>query len=290
MSEILKHCQSYLDSLHNGFAYAHKCVELENIETGKLVKEVYFIVAYDLFSGLSKRAVAVEKLGSNSDVVAINQVMPQIFDDLHGNMTVTMELPKGAPYSNLTNQDLPLPNVTIMFTDELAAPIEDVRLYFETFGNKVQVVEGKRIMDSVFISYGGTDEEVARSLNTSLKIKGVKTWFFPDDSIPGQKLHRMMFEGVNTHDKVILICSESSLHRNGVLNEIERVLEREASLGGAEILIPIALDDFVYTDWAPERKDIAAQVRSRVITKLNAEDDQIYHAAIERIANALSKA
>ena len=38
---------------------------------------------------------------------------------------------------------------------------------------------------------------------------------------PGDKLHRMMHEGVNKYDHVLLICSENSLVRPGVLNEIE---------------------------------------------------------------------
>ena len=83
----------------------------------------------------------------------------------------------------------------------------------------------------------------------------------------------MMHDGVNNHDRVLLVCSEESLTRVGVLNEIERVLEREAKEGGSEVLIPITLDDYVYGDWAPDRKDIADQIRSRVITKYTKESD-----------------
>jgi hypothetical protein len=85
--------------------------------------------------------------------------------------------------------------------------------------------------------------------------------------LPGQKLHRVMHEQINNHDRVLLVCSEHSLSRLGVLNEIERVLEREAREGGKEILIPITLDDHVYQDWAQDRPDLAQQIRSRVITK-----------------------
>jgi hypothetical protein len=64
------------------------------------------------------------------------------------------------------------------------------------------------------------------------------------------------------------------LLRNGVLNEIERVLEREAKEGGSSVLVPIALDDFVFTEWAPSRPDLASQVRTRVILKLDATADE----------------
>ena len=40
---------------------------------------------------------------------------------------------------------------------------------------------------SVFISFGGPDEEAATRLNNFLKSSGVKTWFFPTHAIPGSK-------------------------------------------------------------------------------------------------------
>lgn len=97
----------------------------------------------------------------------------------------------------------------------------------------------------------------------------------------------MMHDGVNKHDRVLLVCSERALTRAGVLNEIERVLEREAKESGTNILIPITLDDFVYGDWAPERKDIANQVRTRVITKIIADYEEKFEEQIDRIVSSL---
>ena len=70
------------------------------------------------------------------------------------------------------------------------------------------------------------------------------------------------------------------------------MLEREAKEGGSDILIPITLDDFVYSDWAPTRPDVAAQVRSRVVTKLNLEPgkESELQAQIEKVVKTLSKA
>nr|WP_301952778.1 toll/interleukin-1 receptor domain-containing protein [Aeromonas hydrophila] len=140
--------------------------------------------------------------------------------------------------------------------------------------------------NSIFISYGGPDQEAATILNRDLKAVGVSTWFFPEDSIPGQKLHRMMHEGVNKHDKVLLICSRESLTRNGVLNEIERVLEREAKEGGADILIPVTLDDYIFNEWNPERADIAEQLKTRVIINVDPTSDN-YGQAIEKLVKSL---
>ena len=100
-----------------------------------------------------------------------------------------------------------------------------------------------------------------------------------------------MHEEINRHDRVLLICSEASLTRPGVLNEIEKVLEREAKEGGTEILMPVTLDDYVYADWAPERRDTADQVRSRVITRigLRTASGGQPDAQLEKVVKALSR-
>jgi len=119
--------------------------------------------------------------------------------------------------------------------------------------------------ESVFISFGGPDHEFAQAISAALTRRGVRTFLFSEDAIPGQKLHRMMSDGIESHDRVLFICSRSSLSRAGVLNELERTLEREAREGGSDVLLPITLDGFVYGEWAPERADLARQVRSRVL-------------------------
>ncbi len=135
---------------------------------------------------------------------------------------------------------------------------------------------------SVAISYGGLDELEATYLNDFLIQNGVTTWFYPENSLPGEKLHRMMNNMINDADRVILLCSKRSLHRKGVLNELERILEREAKEGGSAILIPIALDQYVFEEWKPEKKDLANQIRSRNI--INWEPKKMH-----RLLSALSK-
>jgi transcriptional regulator with XRE-family HTH domain len=119
---------------------------------------------------------------------------------------------------------------------------------------------------SVFISYGGPDENFARLLHDSLTARGVKAFFYPESALPGKRLHRTMVEAIYEYDRVLLLCSKSSLHRPGVLNEIEQILQREASEGGEELLIPLVLDDFLFVGWQPSRIDLRAQVTSRVVS------------------------
>jgi hypothetical protein len=125
---------------------------------------------------------------------------------------------------------------------------------------------------SAAISYGGMDEAVATKLNDYLKLHGIKTWFYKDDGLLGQKLYEMMFNMANDYDRVILLCSESSLSRTGVLNELERVLEREAKESGSSILMPIALDDYIFGAKVKAKRHHLAQILTRNIGKINATD------------------
>jgi hypothetical protein len=109
------------------------------------------------------------------------------------------------------------------------------------------------MLQSIFISYGGPDEDFARKLYEALHSNGVRTFFFPEHAELGEKLHDTMRNGVNEHDRVVLVCSKASLDRPGVLNELEEILAREARDGGASYLIPIRLDDYVFNGWNPGR-------------------------------------
>jgi hypothetical protein len=147
------------------------------------------------------------------------------------------------------------------------------------------------MMQSTFISYGVPDEKFAIALRDDLHKNGVTTFLFRDNAVPGQKLHRMMRDGVNNYDRVILICSEASLDRTGVLNEIEETLQREARDGGASYLVPIRLDDYVFTGWNPPNKDAAQAVRDRVVGDFRSakRSKRALAAAIKPLLDALKK-
>jgi len=130
------------------------------------------------------------------------------------------------------------------------------------------------LLQSTFVSYGGPDEAFARKLNEALERQGVRTFFFRDHAPPGERLHRVMRKGVNEHDRTILICSEASLQRPGLLNELEETLAREAREGGRTYLIPVRLDDYVLNGWKPANEDLAQTVRDRVIADFRNHVDQ----------------
>jgi hypothetical protein len=96
-----------------------------------------------------------------------------------------------------------------------------------------------------------------------------------------------MSNGVNEYDRVILICSEPSLQRNGVLNEIEQSLAREARTGGTNLLIPIALDDYLFNHWKPARDDLRRALMDRVVADFS--DREAYHDRLQRLLRVLCK-
>jgi hypothetical protein len=142
---------------------------------------------------------------------------------------------------------------------------------------------------SAFISYGGPDEPFARMLYAALLAKGVHAYYFPESSVPGRRLHRTMSDAVYEYDVVISVCSESAVTRPGWLNELEQTLTREAREGGTELLIPVLLDDFVLLKWAPERKDLARQVQSRVAADFRGHTDEaVFSRQVDRLLAALA--
>jgi hypothetical protein len=120
----------------------------------------------------------------------------------------------------------------------------------------------------VFISYGGPDQEIAQRVNAALEARGVQTFLFAHDAKPGQPLHRMMQKGVNEHDWTLLLCSKQSLDRPGVLNEIEQSMRKSSRAGGRNILVPLAIDDYVFEKWKPTQPDLAQYIRDLVIADL----------------------
>lgn len=147
------------------------------------------------------------------------------------------------------------------------------------------------MMQSTFISYGGPDEQFARKLHEALQSNGVTTFFFPEHAVPGKKLHRTMRQGVNSYDRVILMCSQASLDRPGVLNEIEETLARESRNGGAEYLIPIRLDNYLFDGWNPPNPDVAQTSKDRVVADFRGAKTSKakFNVQLMRLLDALKK-
>jgi hypothetical protein len=90
------------------------------------------------------------------------------------------------------------------------------------------------------------------------------------------------------------------LLRKGVLNEIVETLGRESRDGGESYVIPITLDDYMFTrarpedadkHWAPPRPDVAQAVRDRVVADFRGvdTDEGIFKNALVSLMKALQK-
>ncbi len=147
------------------------------------------------------------------------------------------------------------------------------------------------LLQSTFISYGEPDREFAQRLYEALHESGVRTFFFPEHGLPGKKLHRVMREGVNDFDRVIVVCSEASLSRKGLLNEIEETLQREARDGGASYLIPVRTDDYIFRSDCGIDSNIRQAIRDRVVADFtNIEADPAkFDRSLQKLIAALRK-
>lgn len=142
-----------------------------------------------------------------------------------------------------------------------------------------------KLMRSTFISHGEPDALFALRLNETLRANGVETFLFSKNARPGERMHRVMRDGINKYDRMILVCSERSLERHGVQNEIEECLSREARDGGASYLIPVTLDDYVFV--APEWH--ASVIRDRVVADFRGAEEDNENGTQEDNANARRK-
>lgn len=117
---------------------------------------------------------------------------------------------------------------------------------------------------SCFISHSTADKAFADRLYADLQAKGVRCWYAPHDMKGGQKIHDQIGEAIRTHEKLLLILSESSINSDWVKQEIVKAKKREDT-EGKRVLFPIGLIEFSkIQDWEfPDSKgrDLAEDIR-----------------------------
>lgn len=147
----------------------------------------------------------------------------------------------------------------------------------------------RSLLQSTFISYGGPDEAFAKRVYEALRAHEVVTFFFPETATVGERIDTEVFNRLQEHDRILLICSRHSLERRGVLAEILETLDREARSGGATYLLPIMLDDYVLTEWRQNHPVLAERVCRRVIADFRGakRSRRAFDAAMARVIDAL---
>jgi len=178
----------------------------------------------------------------------------------------------------------------------------DILRFFASAGVDEQVLSvvhswiGKPIeFFSAFISHSSLDKAFARRLYDDLRALGVKCWFDEKQILPGDDILTEIDRGVRLWDRLILVCSANSLSpRTGwwVEQELERALakEREMRKRASEpymALIPIAIDDFVFSSWnSPSRATVLAR---NVGDFRNWKNPDAYADALDKLRRALDR-
>lgn len=113
---------------------------------------------------------------------------------------------------------------------------------------------------SCFISYSHKDQAFVQTLYEALQVRGVRCWLDERDVLPGERLHDVVDRAIQTHDRLLLCCSQHSLTSSWVDDEIAAATERERK-EGRDILIPLNLDDYLFDGWKSGR---APRIRERL--------------------------
>jgi hypothetical protein len=137
---------------------------------------------------------------------------------------------------------------------------------------------------SCFISYSSSDQECADRLREDLQRNGVRCWLASEDLKIGDPFRSRIDESIRSHDKLLLLLSEHSVHSRWVESEVEAALDKEKS-SGQIVLFPMRLDDVVMSAsqaWAADLR------RTRHIGDLRQwQDSYAYQRSLQRLLRDL---
>jgi uncharacterized protein YjbI with pentapeptide repeats len=143
---------------------------------------------------------------------------------------------------------------------------------------------------SCFISYCGADELFAKRLRDALNRNGVQYWYAPEHATWGRALVDQITEGISSVDRVILICSESSLEDSDWVNfELAKTVEEENKRRSEKranwrMAFPIQIDPY-FSSWnhklSPRMHEVlAGDFRG-------AKSGKKFEAAVKRLLDGL---
>jgi hypothetical protein len=159
-------------------------------------------------------------------------------------------------------------------------------------GNLIQyavhlVLEKAKVNYSCFISHSVQDKEFCDRLCGDLRNLGINYWYFPESAIWGRSIWDEIDRAIEKADRVILVCSKSSLESVPVLREIKRALVRE-DREHRSILFPIQIDGFIFSLFftSPLKSDIMDKIVGDFSDWRH--DETKYNAAFGRLVQALA--
>ncbi|HAS6194982.1 TPA: TIR domain-containing protein [Vibrio vulnificus] len=147
---------------------------------------------------------------------------------------------------------------------------------------------------SCFISYATADEDKVKSIYDALWCAGVSCWFAPENLRAGKKVHEQLFEGIEGHEKLVIVLSESSMKSEWVKTELRKAFKLEQKTGERK-LFPISLVSFdTLRDWecfdSDFGKDLAVELREYFIPSFHdVKSNADFSKVIERLVLDLKK-
>ena len=143
----------------------------------------------------------------------------------------------------------------------------------------------------VFLSHTWENKAFARKLYETLINKDVQVWFDEKKMKPGDIIRSRIDKGINTYDKMILVCSREALNSWWIGEELEGIYEKERRLqekrGKAfNLLIPITIDDAIHESDSSMARFIK---RKRIIGDFRQwQDKDQFNEALQQLIQALN--
>jgi hypothetical protein len=113
---------------------------------------------------------------------------------------------------------------------------------------------------SAFISYSHADKEFAYWLHSALEREGIRCWLDEKNLLPGERIADAIGKAISSHERLLLVCSKSSLESWWVQDELRKIQELERAARELRV-IPLTLDDYLLSHW---QNGLAADLRSRL--------------------------
>ena len=145
---------------------------------------------------------------------------------------------------------------------------------------------------SCFISYSHADKRFVQKLHTALSRRGIDCWLDEKRLQPGQELYSELDRGIRSRDKILLICSKSSLTSWWVHNEVAVSLEKEQQSAKeletvSHCIIPIDVDGSLGQETC--RLAFGAILRSRMTSDFRdwEKSEAAFEQALEKLLEIL---
>lgn len=146
---------------------------------------------------------------------------------------------------------------------------------------------------SAFLSYSAADSDFADRLGELLRQHGISVWRDVHGLVPGDDVDLQIDRAIKDADRVLLLCSSTSLTSWWVDRELSKAFEKERRLWntgrlpkGLRIVVPIDVDGYLFGDDS-DHHAIAELRRTHAARFGSSLDDASFARAADGVLRAL---